>query len=124
MENRTAYLRTALQLRSGQGVVDVGLHPHSRINRRMALGLVESDIYSTLNMSYMSAWAAISSHEKLDIKASLKGFDRIYNSVRKTIPYMRREIVDTGVDEVTQKLIDRWKELNERGELEPEKGKE
>lgn len=111
----------ALQLRTKQGAIEYMLHPHSQITRKLALAVVESDIYFQSNLAYVAAWGAMSSHPKLDINASLKGLNKVFNTAKGAIPYLEFMGKDT-VDDESRKLAKRWHELNERGELEQTDG--
>ena len=101
----------ALQLRTTDCAIDAKLHPHSKLSKRLALALVESDIYLQTNLCYVGAWAGLSSHSKLDIKASLKAFNKIFNTAKSAVPYlssMTHKILDTD----TQELVDKFRTMD------------
>lgn len=80
------------------------------------LDFIESEIYWDANMHYMTAWAALSSHPKLDIKTSLKGLNKVFASAKNAVPYM--EFTESGqTDDDTKRYVARWKALDDAGLL-------
>lgn len=66
------------------------------------------------------AWAALSSHQRLDIRTSLQGFNKVYQSAKSAVPYMGLEAAGGVVDEKLQSAINKWKEMDARGEFGPD----
>jgi len=120
LESRIAYLKIALQLRHSTDVIKDKLHPHSYLSKKIALAMIESEIYLKTNLSYMTAWAALSSHARLEIKTSLQGFAKVFQSAKNAVPYMQ-SLAAGAVDEDTQRLIEKWKIMDKEGKLDSTK---
>ena len=86
-------------------------HSHSLCATRLRLGVLECEEYFKLNTSYLTAWAAIASHANLDVKASIRGFEKLYKDVRNTIPFMRYDTARGGTD--IEQLVEQYKKMTE-----------
>ncbi|MFC1453588.1 hypothetical protein ACFLQL_00220 [Verrucomicrobiota bacterium] len=103
-------------IRCGKEIPKYNRHSHSGALMRLRLGVLEDDVYFDANLSYLNAWAALSSHDKIDINSAFSSLNKLFDKVLNTRKYIK---ADSKEDTELLALVDKYKKI-----MEQEKDKE